>query len=283
MAKSLKTPKKGTSVVVRGPDQLPAFMEGHAGEGTEKLGRGDFEIPRIQLLQAISPEVEAFDAAEPGHFWHNMAEISLGEKLTIVPVFVDVRYILWRPRSEGGGILARADDGVHWNPPDAEFTVKLKSGKQVSWRTAQTVVLSGLDRWGSSDPEDTSSQPAATLMYSIVCELPAYPELGPAVVTLQRSGVRVARKLLGKINLSRAPSYGMQFVMSSITEQGLEGPFKNYRFISDGFVDDKDRYEKYQQTYQLFREAGFSIRDLETAQEGDAEQTGENPNDKIPY
>lgn len=248
---------------------MPAYMEGHAGKGLEKLGRGDFEVPRIQLMQAISPEVETFDAAQPGHFWHSMAERDLGESLMIVPVFVDVRYILWRPRNEGGGILARADDGIHWSPPDAEFNVKLRSGKHVTWHTAPTVAESGLDQWGSSDPDDPGSQPAATLMYSIVCELPKVPELSPAVVTLQRSAIKVARKLLGKINLGRAPAYGMQFEMSSATEQGLEGPFQNYRFLSSGFVANKAQFEQYHQTYELFRKAGFTIRDLESMQPGE--------------
>lgn len=287
-AKKSPAKKPGKAVVTRSPAKdMPAYMEGHFGEGLERLGRGDFEVPRIQLLQAISPEVETFDAAEPGHFWHNMAEQDLGDELLIVPVFVDVRYILWRPRNEGGGILARADDGVHWSPPDAEYHVKLKSGKGVVWKTAKTVVESGLDAWGSSDPDDPGSQPAATLMYSIVCELPKLPELSPVVVTLQRSAIKVARKLLGKINLSRAPAYGMQFEMGSVTDQGAEGPYKNFRFTLAGFVGHgetkevaKAQFQKYRETYKLFKETGFTIRDLESMQPAEG---GTGKNADIPF
>ena len=61
-------------------------------------------------------------------------------------ILVDQRYILWRPRWEGGGILARADDGVHWSPANASFTVKPVKGvnKTAIWNTKRTVEESGL-------------------------------------------------------------------------------------------------------------------------------------------
>ena len=147
------------------PKQLvmPGFMAGEVGLGTEKLGAGDAEVPRIKLMQALSPELVEYDI-RAGNFWHTLAEENMGSEVRISPIFIDVRFILWRPRKSGGGILARADDGQHWSPPNGEFAVKLDSGKEVTWKTAPTVDQSRLAEWGSMDPSDTNSPPAATRM-----------------------------------------------------------------------------------------------------------------------
>lgn len=243
---------------------VPDYMKGRAGRGIESLTAGDFEVPRLKLIQAISPELETFEGLKPGEFFHTLSEESLGTRLEIVPIYVDTRYILWNPRENGGGILARADDGQHWNPPNATFQVKLpKLNKTVTWVTKPTVTESGLAAWGSYNPDDPNSQPAATLMYSVVSMFPEHPEVPPTVVTLQRAAVRVARNLMGRIKISRAPAYGMKFIMTAEQEQGQSGPFYNYRFISDGLVSNKQDFEYYEEMYKAFAKHGVRIADLE--------------------
>jgi hypothetical protein len=256
---------------------VPDFMKAYAGAGTEMITGADIETPRIKLLQAISPEVEEFDDARNGEFWHTTSETSLGKEVRIVPIYIDIRAILWRPRHDGGGILARADDGVHWVPAQGNFTVKPIKGspKTVTWSTKPLVAQSGLLEWGSSVPGDPNSMPAATKMYNMVVVLPDFPDLPPGVVTLQRSGIRVARKFLGKLKISKAPSFGMYFTMDSIREEGEEGPYNNYRFTADGLVTDEDEFHNYRELYERFKEMGLQIRDLETVQEDVVEATSE--------
>jgi hypothetical protein len=143
--------------------RLPAFVQQHAGLG--RLGVGDVEIPRLKLLQSSSPELTEFNNAKQGEFWHSLIDVSFGSTVRICPTYIDWRFILWRPREAGGGILARADDGKHWTPADTEFTFKLKNGLEVKWRTARTVTASRLDKRGSYNPSDPKSPPAATRIY----------------------------------------------------------------------------------------------------------------------
>lgn len=253
--------KKAVSTV---NSPLPDFMQGKQGAGTDNLDVSDMEIPRIKLIQAISPEVTIHDNIKPGEFWHTLAEESLGKEVRVVPVFIDRRYILWKPRKSGGGILARADDGVHWNPGNAEFQVQLDNKKNVTWRTKPTVEESGLAEWGSADPQDPNSQPAATLMYTFVVAMPDYPELGYAQLTLQRGSVTVAKNLIGKIRMHKAPSYGRVFKMASVDENGPSGPYVNYRFTADGFVQDETTFKAYEALYEQFRQKGLTIKDIET-------------------
>lgn len=241
---------------------LPSFMQGQTGLGTENVGVGDVEVPRIKLMQALSPELEEYDTLKQGDFWHTLAEKNFGTSFRICPIFVDKRFILWRPRKSGGGILARADDGIHWSPPHAEFAVKLDSGQEVKWRTAKTVAASGLDKWGSANPADVNSPPAATRMYSIVVSFPDHPDIFPAVVTLQRAAIKVGNKFIGKLKVGQAPSFGRIFIMSSVSDHNAAGEkFYNYTFKMDGLVEDADFYAHNYKQYEFFKAQGVQVKD----------------------
>lgn len=248
---------------------IPAFMKDQIGLGTESLGMSDVETPRIKLMQLISPELSEIDGIKAGEFWHTLAERNLGNSVRVCPIYVDQRFLLWRPRNSGGGILARADDGIHWNPAGAEFDVQLKSGAKVKWRTAPTVAQSGLDKWGSENPNDPNSPPAATRMYCMVVTFPDHSDLPPAVVTLQRAAIKVARRFIGKMKITRAPSFGLVFEMKSTREKGTEGDFYNYAFTGKGLLEDEDTYRQNYELYLYFKAEGVKVKDLEGAQDGD--------------
>lgn len=267
MAKNQVAEAKGGEVATANT-QLPEWMAGKQGAGTDNLTTSDMEVPRLKLMQALSPELSEHNDLKQGEFWHTLAEQSLGKSLLIVPVYTDKRFVLWRPRKSGGGILARADDGIHWNPPNAEFDVVLpETKKNVKWRTANTVEESGLDKWGSYDPADPNSQPAATLVYTFIVAMPDYPDLGFAQLNMQRGSVKVARSLIGKIKINKAPSYGRVFRMSSTEEEGQEGSFFNLRFTADGYVQNQDHFNAYESLYKAFSKTGLNIKDIETLQE----------------
>lgn len=263
MAKSqeMTTPKSSALV--------PEFLRNKAGRGTEDFEAGSYEFPRIKLLQGISPELQTFDGLKAGDFFHTMTEESLGPQLDIVPLYMPRRFVLWAPLPpiDHGGILARADDGVHWNPPDAEFRVKIdKRGTEVTWRTAKTVSASRLDQWGTYDPSDSKSQPAATECYMLIVHLLSRPDVSPVAILLQRSSIGPARGLRGKLKFTPAPMYGCRFIMSSFLDANRAGQqFNNYRFSPNGFIEDEDEVKRYEQLYESFRSSNVQMRDLEEA------------------
>ena len=272
------------AVVVKesvGLPTTPDFMKEYMGLGTERLDASSVETPRLKLMQLLSPELETHNDLKAGDFFHSIAELNMGPQVRITPIFVSQSFILWRPRETGGGILARAEDGVHWSPSASEFQVKLKSGQDVVWKTAPTVAQSGLDQWGSSFPGDTNSPPAATRMYNVVVSFPDDPDMPPAVVTLQRAAIRVARKFIGKLKITRAPSFGLIFKMSSTEDRNAAGQkFYNFAFSSDGMVEDKQVFERNLEMYKFFEKQGVRVKDLESAQDdgiGDDAPSGDKP------
>lgn len=259
---------------------VPVFMQKDAGKGTENLNSGDYEMPRVKLLQGLSDELTTFDGLKAGDFFHTLGEANLSNSVQIVPLYISKRFVLWRPRHDGGGILARSDDAVHWNPPTGEFRVKpyKDNDKQVIWKLAPTVAASRLDQWGTYDPADPKSPPAATQAFVIIVYLPEHPELSPVALLLQRTAIVPARRLLGKLRMSQAPIYGMKIRMSSFVDNRNDQKFNNYQFQMDGYVENKDEYEMYQRYNEQFTKSGVKVKDLEESQE-DMPQEGSSAED----
>lgn len=237
-----------------------------SAEGLDSIASEDMELPRIQMLQSTSPQVTDGDAV-PGQFWHTLLEEALGKEMTIVPVFYSKRFMLWRPRHEGGGILARALDGVHWKPANGEFTVKpdKNSPATVVWRTAETVAKSGLDQWGSSNPANPDSEPAATQTFDYVVVCPERPELGPMLLSLARSSASIAKKLNGKIAMAQVDMYRNVFKMRAVKDQNPSGDtFYNYAFDRVGVLMSEDAQplvEEYRRLHETFKANGIKASD----------------------
>jgi len=234
--------------------QLPDFMAGHERHGAETLDSDIVEVPRVKLLQALSPELEENEELRAGEWYHNVNDQGLGKEFNFIPCYVFKSIILWRPRNDGGGILARSFDGKTWDQPDQEFDVELKGGTQVTWKTGKNVESSGLTKWGSENPSDPNSPPAATIMINVVAYSPDYEEGSPFVITFQRSSFKIGKKLGGNLKMSAAPIYGRVFKISSKKVEGAEGPYLEPRVLGVGLVQEAGVFARTSEIYESFKD-----------------------------
>lgn len=242
--------------------------------GKENIARDDMVVPRIALLQAVHPEV-VNGQGESGHFFHTVGEEDLGDLLEqLVIIHHSKRYTLWNPRHEGGGVLVRASDGAHWDDdfdgeiapykdrPKYKVKYTVKKGDRVGRDT-------GLGKWGTQDPDNSDSPPAATLTHVLVCCLLDRLEMGPFVMLLQRSAEPVAKMLLSKINLDNAPIFGQVYrVSSKVVNNNSNQDFNQYVFAKAGHVQDVDVFNKLKELHGAFREEGVKFD--ETAAQDEA-------------
>ena len=272
-----RTPAKKESNEVSVPDYLVQYQ----GEGTEHVS--DLTIvPRIKLLQGLNPEV-IDDGNKAGDFYHTVAESSMGSSLKMVPVFVSQSVILWRPRKDGGGILARADDGIHWDRPNMDFEVKLDTGKKTTWNTGKTVQQGGLTDFGTMDPDDKNSHPAATRMINIISMFPDHIDLSPAAISLQRSSFKVGQQFVSKLAISKLPSWARIFDMTSKKDHNANNEsYYNWHFQANTgkgkngpvaqLIVEND-VPIYREMYEHFSNKGFGIAG------GDEDQNQESSDD----
>lgn len=250
---------------------LPAYLQGSNFRNEDNFDSSDVVLPRIKLLQGISPEVTSFENAKVGNFWHTGMDMDLGANLRFVIADRRKKYLLSAPMEDGQGVLARADDARTWNTL-GEWQVKQKGVKQpVTWKISDLdVEKSGLTKWGTYNPADEDSGPAATLFYDYLVFLPDHLDLGPAIISLARSGIRKAKKGLNdKISLhanNGRPMQALVFKASSTDEQSDSGGYKGWQFQADGFNMSED----------LFRVAREHVGALANVKIADEADTGES-------
>lgn len=245
---------------------LPAFMQADAGKGLDGMGAEDMEIPRLKLIQGVSPELTEFNELRAGNFFHTATQTIFDEAFRVVPIYVQKEYILWNPLEAGGGILARASDAVHWSPSSGSFKVKLDKkdgGAQVEWNLAKTVQQSGLANWGTMNPNDKDSPPAATLMYNFLFGFPDYPDLPPAVFTFQRSSIKVGRKFITKLKTVRTPIFGTIYTVTAGTAGDAKREYAVPVLTGAGLVESEDMYNTFKAMHEGFSTKGLNIKDID--------------------
>lgn len=275
---------KKNEIVENKDSELPAYLQGMEGAAVDdsNFDQSDIVVPRIKLLQGLSNECEVFDDAKAGRFWNTGMDESLGEEIRFVIASRKKKYLLVAPLEDGQGILARAEDFVTWDRTGM-WEVKIKDVKQpVTWAIEHlNVVASGLDKWGTYNPNDENSPPAATLFYEylvlMVDESGNVLKTPPAVISLTRSQIRKAKKGLNdKIKLQAdmgRPMQALIFKAGAIKDNNSDGQdFKNWQFTSDGFAPEAtfhaaNQLSQFLKTYVVQDEAEVAAGESEGSPE----------------
>jgi hypothetical protein len=245
---------------------LPTYLQGRVK--TERIGnydRSDLTIPRIKLLAMVSPEVTEYENAKAGEFWHTVLQESMGKELIGIPLVLRKTQVLWAPRGDERGILARSRDGITWDPPEGEFQVKFKGNPRTyTWRLAPLVSQSGLDKFGSSRDDDPKSPPAAALTYEILWLFPERMDLGPSIILNSRGSAKVCQDLLAVIDAKPAEHFYQLYAISSVIAKGPENTtYYNYRYSGLGYADESDG-EIARSMFLQYKDIAFRANDERT-------------------
>lgn len=89
---------------------LPAHLQDSTqhNRGSEAVGVEDLVIPRLEIVQALSPCLKRSDPAyidgiEQGHFYNTVTRENYGPVVYFVPVVFRKEFLVWRDRKLGGG------------------------------------------------------------------------------------------------------------------------------------------------------------------------------------
>ena len=220
--------KKEESSIIMVDDEILAN-----GTGLEDTSSEDFAIPFIRILQSGSPQVKKSEGkyikgAEEGDILNTVTSdiISGEEGVIVVPVYYQKRYIEWKPREAGGGLVN----------PDHERTILSQCTRNESNRlvlsngnyideTAQFYVM-------VTNKEETEWQQAVITMSST--------QLGKARKWLSQMKQRRVKNSAG--HLVEAPLFMFRYLAKTMPEQndrgawygwsiGLDGPVKEQNFM----------------------------------------------------
>lgn len=109
---------KSTAVAKKGGNKLPAesdLFEQYASAGLEEVKASDMLIPRLTILQSLSPQLnkkrsEFIEGSEIG----SIADVGTGEifpdGVLFLPVLYRKDFLEWAPRASGKGLVAVHND-----------------------------------------------------------------------------------------------------------------------------------------------------------------------------
>ena len=221
--------------------------QGQLIPGFGNISASDMVVPRLKLLQGLSPEVKDDPRTNiQGEWYHTIHGGVLGNSLTVVPLQIQRSIELWAPRNSGDGLLARSTDGINWDKPHARFEVMIDGRKHV-WETRGSVGESGLAEFGTSKPGNPKSPPAAALTYRLALYLLEHEPLSPALYIASRMATRGVQDLITRVqarHMAGMPFYLQQYRLDSVLAKRNQDEFFTPSFKNAKNVEDADLKER---------------------------------------
>jgi hypothetical protein len=221
-------------VVAERPEWL---KEGHAG--SEDVTANEMILPRIDVIQALSPQIKKNDpafipGAEQGVIFNTVTGELYGPEITFVPVLFRKEFTVWKLRKAGGGFC-----GAYKHEADAEFAVSQMENP--------------------SDYEVVESHQHFCI---------ALTEHGPqeAVFSMTKSKLKVSRALNTLVQIAGVDRFAKAYKLCAVEDSGAKGDYWTFKAHPVGFVSE-DLYKKGRQLYEMIK-AGAA--DVDRSSEGDA-------------
>ncbi|MCK5609709.1 hypothetical protein KAR91_47990 [Candidatus Pacearchaeota archaeon] len=110
MAKKKAKSKELATEEDKFPATQPDYMSQDSTRGQEGVGLEDLTIPRLDVIQDLSPQHKAnkpeyIEGAEVGMLFNSVTKALYGDTVYFVPVFFRKEFVIWKSRNAGGGFM----------------------------------------------------------------------------------------------------------------------------------------------------------------------------------
>lgn len=250
-AKQTESKNENTALAVQDA-AVPAFLAGRTGpaRGSETVGMDDLVIPRLELVQALSPCIDEdsgdyIEGAKQGMLYNNVTRELYGNEVKLVRVSFKKEHIVWKNRKKGGGFVGAFDSEA-----EAE-----------SVRKAQ------------ENPEDYQVNDTANHFCLMVN--PNTGRLEEIVVSMAVTKLKVSRQWNSLIRINGGDSFSRVYVLGSFKDQNGAGEtYYNYTIRNSGWVSE-EQFLRAESMYNQIQAGGVKINRDTEAGEGDAPSSTE--------
>lgn len=230
------------------PEETPSWLkpvgENEVVEGMENMRPGDLLVPRLVLMQGLSPQVVEGEKVA-GEVLNSLTAELILEKNAIkefVPVYHYLEWIKWDDRETGGGIQARSLD------PEGELAqMAMRQVKRTNSKGNEVLVVTEYHNFIVLFPDD--KQPI------------------PHVISCAKTNIKKGKKLLGLARFrGRYPLFAGKYTVQAILERNSKNQtYYVFEFTNAGWAS-KENYKEYEKLYTTLKEA-YQQRRLVSDQE----------------
>lgn len=219
--------------------ELPAHLQNASNAGNEGVSSEDLAIPRLSLLQALSPQLdktkpEYVKGAEPGQY-HNSVTNEVMDGLYVINLFYKRTVSVFKKRDLGGGF-------------QGNFETKTEALEELRSKGLQP------DQY---DLVDTANH------YLLMLNNDGKPK-GPAIFSMNGSKLRVSNKWNSQImtEAPESPRFSTVWSLGSAVQSNNKGSWANTHVSFVGFASE-----------ELFKEAEEYYTALKESASNDADST----------
>lgn len=203
MSKKEVAVRKQSELALTG--QVPDFLQQYGSVGNESVGVEDITIPRLGLVQSLSPEVDDsdpkyIDGIKPGDFFNSLTREIYTSPVPVVFVDRKKEYAVFRKRSAGGGFRGSFST-------EAEAKAAINAGED--------------------PPEQMDIVETATNFGLILDEEGRVRS--EIVIPMTSTKLKVDRQINSMIRLRGAARFSSIFYLDSTKEKNDKGTFYNIR------------------------------------------------------
>ena len=214
MAKKEQTTEVATQVNGISAEIPEWLKKGNAG--SEEVSAKDMILPRVDVLQALSPQIKKSDpafipGAEQGQIFNTVTGEIYGSSVTFVPVLFRKEYVLWKTRKAGGG-----------------FVGAFKTEQEANSALCQT-----------QNPPDFEAVESHQQFVMILTD----HGIEEAVFSMTKSKLKVSRALNTLVQIAGVDRFAKAYKMEAVEASSDKGDFWSFKVSNAGFVS-KELYEK---------------------------------------
>lgn len=206
-----KTKNEVNTVSSASVASLPDYLQGSSEMGNENVTRQDITIPRIGLIQSLSPEREKghakrIEGCEEGQFFNTVTRELLPETFNFVDIFYTKTWGVFIKRPFGGGFKGQFATEAE----AAVFVAAQENASQLEVVETGVHVIVRLT-------EDDQPVETAILMFTV-------------------SKLKVSRDMNTILRGTGAARFATKWAMAAIAEKSAKGSYYNFKPTKLGFV-----------------------------------------------
>jgi len=194
---------------------MPAFLQGKtSARGQENVTAADLVIPRLEIVQSLSPcrkktDPAYIEGAEEGLLYNNVTRELYGSSVLLVPVFYKKEWLVWKDRNKGGGFRGA-------------FTSELEAKQHIN----------ELDV-----PEDYFAQDTASHFCLMVKADGSSEDI---VVSMSKSKLKTSRKWNSLIRLAGGDSFSRVYKLTGVEQTNANNDtFYGFDVANAGFPSEE--------------------------------------------
>lgn len=200
--------------------QLPSYIKQDSNRGNENVTSDDLQLPRIDVLQALSPQINKkkesyIQGAEVGMLFNTLTGELYEDGVHITPISFKKSYLVWvdRRKDSSGGLR-----GVYDTQGEAEQAV-------------------------AADPERDKLEIVPTAEHFVLLD-----DGSEVIISMAKSKMKVSRRFNSLIRMNGGDRFSRRYKVTSFEDEGAQGEYQNLKIEQDGFPSE-DVYMKAEQIY----------------------------------